>query len=277
MSEPSLTPVDKPLDLRAQIDHLLDRLEETIRREPRFMKPIATEWREAGDREQCTFAATILDERGALLGGIQQVSEVLFRWWHAQKNDLPKTGEMCAEAKAREAVVNGLRQWCTVQASVAWNLPQSTRTRSPQTVAPDYCGMVVDWMTDKHGDVGDEILCGNPAIMPGYCLTHALETAEDGIDTFTKEDGKMWQRLVAALTRRGVPLTAKERVLLAFDGKTWFLRNVALVRHDATRDEMIYYCDKPIGHGYTEVTKAFQALLAHVKESSPISTPITPR
>ncbi len=41
----------------------------------------------------------------------------------------------------------------------------------------------------------------------------------------------------------GIP----NRILIVGKGKRWFTRMVAYTMYDATRDEMVYHCDKPIG------------------------------
>lgn len=38
----------------------------------------------------------------------------------------------------------------------------------------------------------------------------------------------------------------RRRVLIAFDGKAWYVRSVALSEHDMTHDQMVYRCDEHI-------------------------------
>lgn len=75
--------------------------------------PIATRW------EKGTFNAVVLDERGALLAGMQSGPDGLFRFWHARKGDIPITYQPLSEEGARAAIVDGLRSWCVVMPAVA--------------------------------------------------------------------------------------------------------------------------------------------------------------
>jgi len=55
------------------------------------------------------------------------------------------------------------------------------------------------------------------------------------------------------------------RVLVAFDGKAWFVRRIRLVEHDMDADEMIYYCDQPIGVRFDSSHKALAAARAFLR------------
>ncbi len=63
--------------------------------------------------------------------------------------------------------------------------------------------MVVNYKCDEHGEMGDEIECGEPIWLPsdgggGYCRKHADETATEGMDMFTKNDAATYLRMKAA-------------------------------------------------------------------------------
>lgn len=151
-----------------------------------------------------------------------------------------------------------------------------SRESTPQDVAPAYCDMVVDYLCNEHGERGDEILCGKPAILAGesvvYCLDHALETAAEGLDMFTKDDARAWTRLAAACAKHGVPTTPQpvpetpmlRRGLLVFDGTKWFVRSVSLITHDLDSDEKVYHCDQPIGSSYVDPQEALAELLKYL-------------
>jgi hypothetical protein len=50
--------------------------------------------------------------------------------------------------------------------------------------------------------------------------------------------------------------TNKRRVLIVFDGEKWYIRNVALIEHDLSRNFKVYHCDKHLGGGYATLDKA---------------------
>lgn len=52
-----------------------------------------------------------------------------------------------------------------------------------------------------------------------------------------------------------------ERLLLAFDGTSWFLRAVRVTEHDRSLDEKVYRCDEHLGGPYT-LDEAIEALSA---------------
>jgi hypothetical protein len=49
----------------------------------------------------------------------------------------------------------------------------------------------------------------------------------------------------------------RRRVLIAFDGKAWYVRRVRMVEHSTIgRDMKIYYCDLPLGGQCQSVDEA---------------------
>lgn len=38
-----------------------------------------------------------------------------------------------------------------------------------------------------------------------------------------------------------------QRILIATDGDSWYVRHIRYVKHDGIKDEKIYYCDFPVG------------------------------
>lgn len=60
----------------------------------------------------------------------------------------------------------------------------------------------------------------------------------------------------------------RPRVLVAYDGESWYVRRVKLVEHDLEADEMIYYCDQPIGVRFDSPRKALTAALAFLRPNT---------
>jgi hypothetical protein len=56
------------------------------------------------------------------------------------------------------------------------------------------------------------------------------------------------------------PTTPSARLLIVFDGRAWFVRRVRSTVHELTRDEMVYYCDQPLGGPYDTIEAAVAAL-----------------
>lgn len=50
------------------------------------------------------------------------------------------------------------------------------------------------------------------------------------------------------------------RILISFDGTSWFIRRIAVIEHDLEHDDMIYRCDKPLGGPFGTVHEAVAAL-----------------
>lgn len=48
----------------------------------------------------------------------------------------------------------------------------------------------------------------------------------------------------------------KLKVLIVFDGKSWFVRRVRVIEHDLDRDEKVYRCDKPLGGPFKKLLQA---------------------
>lgn len=50
-----------------------------------------------------------------------------------------------------------------------------------------------------------------------------------------------------------------QRVLIVFDGKAWFVRQVRVIEHDLDRDEKVYRCDQPVGAAFSHPEDALLA------------------
>jgi hypothetical protein len=49
------------------------------------------------------------------------------------------------------------------------------------------------------------------------------------------------------------------RILIVFDGESWFLRRVHAVEHDLDRDFKVYHCDEHLGGPFGSLGKAAAA------------------
>lgn len=49
-----------------------------------------------------------------------------------------------------------------------------------------------------------------------------------------------------------------KRILVVFDGDSWFVRRVRVIEHDLTKDEKVYRCDAPIGGAYKSLAEAIR-------------------
>lgn len=58
-----------------------------------------------------------------------------------------------------------------------------------------------------------------------------------------------------------------ERVLLVYDGTSWFVRSVRVIEHDLDRDEKVYRCDRHIAGPLTleEARDALSALVSRAR------------
>jgi hypothetical protein len=62
--------------------------------------------------------------------------------------------------------------------------------------------------------------------------------------------------------RKAKSTTEPLRVVIAFDGDAWFVRRLAIIEHDLTRNFKVYHCDKHLGGPYVSVTDAASAVEA---------------
>ena len=56
-----------------------------------------------------------------------------------------------------------------------------------------------------------------------------------------------------------------KRVLIVSDGEAWFVRRVRSTVHDLSADEIVYFCDRPIGGRHASLEEATEALRAYLR------------
>jgi hypothetical protein len=78
----------------------------------------------------------------------------------------------------------------------------------------------------------------------GFNSLHAL-TARQADDWRTKWNESFEEPSVEA-----------RRVVIVFDGQAWYVRHLAVIEHNLTRDEKVYHCDAHFGGPFTDIDEA---------------------